>query len=207
MQAYHNDPAIKEKYLARVRAHKEADEIVHQWIEWKDGWDAIGCTVHSDDHKAYETELGIPEVLAHLEDRIFDGLPFDHLAMLWPERFLSAIRVGADLSRVWPQFAVWFLTDPQHGVIRFSNAVTRPAIQRVADWYAGSMTDREEIRRARAGATAAAMVAHDTNAWSAALTAADIAMCAWEWPWKVKALTSDVFLAQSKKLIELLEAA
>jgi hypothetical protein len=28
MQAFHNDPKIKAKYLKRVRAHAKADEIV-----------------------------------------------------------------------------------------------------------------------------------------------------------------------------------
>lgn len=26
--AYHNDPAVKEKYLSRVRKHREADELI-----------------------------------------------------------------------------------------------------------------------------------------------------------------------------------
>jgi hypothetical protein len=48
---------------------------------------------------AYERELGIPKVLAHLEDEVFEGLPAT-IANDWPELFLSAVRPGADLSNV-----------------------------------------------------------------------------------------------------------
>jgi hypothetical protein len=114
MIAYHGDPSIKEKYLARVRAHRAADNLV-RGVGWKDGKGcAIGCTLESYDHERYPIELGIPVKLARLEDAIFEGLPDDE-AMEWPERFLSAIRPGADLSMVWPRFAVELLIDPEHG--------------------------------------------------------------------------------------------
>ncbi len=76
--AYHNDPAVKEKYLARVQAHAAADEIIHG-MYWQHGRGcAVGCTVHSGDHSAYERELGIPTVLARLEDGIFEGMPTEN---------------------------------------------------------------------------------------------------------------------------------
>src|SRR5437868_8992456 len=99
LRAFHGDPAIKAKYLERVRAHREADQLV-RGLYW-DGWKgcAVGCTIHSGDHRAYETELGIPRNVAHLEDSIFERLrPGD--AQDWPERFLEAIAVGADLALV-----------------------------------------------------------------------------------------------------------
>ncbi len=39
MVAFHGDPAIKEKYLTRVREHAAADQIV-QGIYWENG---MGC--------------------------------------------------------------------------------------------------------------------------------------------------------------------
>ena len=108
--AYHNDMATKVKYLARVRAHREADELIRGT-----GWDgkngcAVGCTLEAYDPQRYETELGIPVALAYLEDRIFEGLPDDD-STAWPERFLAAVPVGADLGRVQWQFLHWLLTD------------------------------------------------------------------------------------------------
>jgi hypothetical protein len=136
MIAFHGDPAIKEKYLARVRAHAAADEIIHGKY-WEGGKGcAVGCTIHSGDHKAYEVELGIPMILAKLEDNIFESLA-NSRSKLWPEQFLVAPRVGADLSLVWPKFAIWLLVDPDFGVIQFRNKWknSKKAIQDVADAY------------------------------------------------------------------------
>ena len=89
--AYHGDPKVKEKYLARVRAHAAADEIIHG-IYWTGSKGcAVGCTIHSDNHAAYETELGIPRIIARLEDGIFEGLS-NGRSKLWPEQFLSVAR-------------------------------------------------------------------------------------------------------------------
>jgi len=110
MIAFHGDPKIKEKYLARVRAHRAADHLV-KGTGWENGKGcAIGCTLEAYEHSRYETELGIPTVLAKLEDRIFESLPSED-AMEWPERFLSAAPVGADLSRAWSRFAAWMLRE------------------------------------------------------------------------------------------------
>lgn len=96
----------KQEYVNRVQAHYKADEIIHGTY-WKDGKGcAVGCTIHSDDHAAYESELGIPQMLARLEDRIFEGLS-NGTAKQWPLRFLKSINVGADLSLVGWQFLHW----------------------------------------------------------------------------------------------------
>jgi hypothetical protein len=121
LRAFHGDPAIKAFFLARVREHRDADALIHGTY-WEHGKGcAVGCTVHSGHHAAYEQELGIPRILAHLEDGIFENLaPPDDV--LWPERFLAAIPVGADLAMVWPQFALQLLGDEGHGVVRFVQA-------------------------------------------------------------------------------------
>jgi hypothetical protein len=105
MNAYHSDPDTKLAYVSEMLMHKEFD------LQQRGGnVCAIGCTLGGlYDHNRYEDELGIPEVLAHLEDRIFETLPLDE-ARDWPVRFLEAIPVGADLSLVWPCFVLWLLT-------------------------------------------------------------------------------------------------
>lgn len=101
--AFHSDSAIKAKYLARVLAHAKADEITHG-IYWENGKGcAVGCTIHGDRHEAYERELGIPQSLAWIEDRIFEGLPNGD-AKAFPADFLKAIKPGADLSKVTSLF-------------------------------------------------------------------------------------------------------
>ena len=62
---------VKEKYLSRVVAHRKADNII-QGLGWEEGRGcAVGCTLENYDHWRYPIELGLPEWLAHLEDRIF----------------------------------------------------------------------------------------------------------------------------------------
>jgi hypothetical protein len=110
MLAFHNDPSIKARYLDRVRLHARADEIIHGSY-WENGKDcAVGCTVHSSKHANYETELGIPIMLARLEDRLFEGQS-NGRSKEFPERFLLAAKVGADLSRVGWKFLHWLLTE------------------------------------------------------------------------------------------------
>ncbi len=145
MLSFHNDIAIKEKYINRVKAHQKADEII-KGIYWEDGKGcAVGCTIHAANHDAYELELGIPQTLARLEDGIFESLPNDR-AKIWPAEFLSSIKVGSDLSNVWPKFAIWLLVDEIHGVLQYANTQqSKNVIQEIANGYANhkSITHRE----------------------------------------------------------------
>ena len=178
MIAYHNDPTIKEKYITRVRTHREADQLVQGYGYWEDGKGcAVGCTLHSSNHAAYETELGIPRVIARLEDGIFEGLPVD-LARLWPERFLAAIKPGADLSLISAKWFAWMLVDETDGVLRFAKTDrSREAIIRVADLYKrqadGEDVSISDFKSAVAYAVADAYTAYAYAAVAAAAAAAD----------------------------------
>lgn len=176
MLAYHDDPAIKAKYLGRVAAHRKADEIVQQYGYWRDGRGcAVGCTIHGDDHDRYEAELGVPAMLAHLQDAIFEGLPVDE-ARDFPGAFLDAIPVGADLSRVGWRFLHWLLTEELAG--------KWPAeVQAALDGAAAVVARRAEGESAEdvkveAQAAGAAARATDAAARAAALEAARAALAA-----------------------------
>lgn len=138
--SFHNDPAIKEKYLNRLRLHYKADEII-KGTYWENGKGcAVGCTVHSSNHASYESELGIPQILARLEDRIFEGLP-NEKAKEFPIQFLEAIPVGVDLDPVWRKFMIWLLIDETEGVIRQAKIdKTKKAIKDVAKAFSDSLT-------------------------------------------------------------------
>jgi hypothetical protein len=130
MRAYHNDHQIKANILAQLAAHRAADQLTKGWY-WRDGKGcAVGCTIHSNDHAEYETRFGIPQMLARLEDCIFDGLPNEQ-AMAWPERFMGAIVPGSDLSRVGWQFLHWLLTESRIGA--FAHPHVRDAVKDCAD--------------------------------------------------------------------------
>jgi hypothetical protein len=172
MKAYLNKEEIKEQKLLQVRAHRMADQLV-KGKYWENGKGcAVGCTVHSSDHSAYEREMGIPRLLARLEDGLFERLPNER-AMVWPEEFLSAISVGADLSKVGARFMHWMLVDPNEGVIRHAKTDrTRNSIQSIGALYAreigGSPVSIEEWQQGYAAAAAAADAAAAAAADAAA---------------------------------------
>ena len=178
MRAFHNDPKIKDKYMARLQAHYAADEIV-KGRYWEHGKGcAVGCTIHSDDHFAYETELGIPEALARLQDCVFEGLTLEK-AKEFPIEFLGSVNVGSDLSLVVDKFLHWLLVDVEHGVIQYSD--DKQAVQNVADLYQrkidGETIDISEWRAAAgadytAGAVYDAACASTAAAYNAAYNAA-----------------------------------
>ena len=183
MTAFHDDPAIKEKYLARVEAHRLADEIVQRFGYWEEGKGcAVGCTLHGSEHSDYECELGIPEMIARLEDVIFEGLP-NELARAWPSRFLSAINPGADLSQVANQFCFWLLTSPEMRLDELAEPSGKIAIASVADLYRRRFDCDEptatEWAAASAAADDAASNAASYVARAAARTAAAAANAAW----------------------------
>jgi hypothetical protein len=223
MLSYYSDPAIKARYLARVEAHADADEII-KGKYWQDGKGcAVGCTVHGDSHEAFELELGIPRMLAWLEDAIFEGLP-NRAAKTWPKRFLSDIAPGNDLSHVGWQLLHWLLTESDlgncndplvAGCIKQCAAVLLPLSSRhLADraaaeaaaavaWAACKQAASQGLESAQWAAESAARAAE-----SAALSLADPSASA---ELAVTALTAAVsrsrdYITVSDKLLELLRA-
>ena len=135
MISFHGKQEIKQKYLERVKEHFEADEIIKGKYWEKGKGCAVGCTIHENDHSKYEIELGIPEILAILEDGIFEDLPNER-AKTWPIEFLDAIPIGVDLYEVWPKFAIWLLTDKDYGVVKYAKSEKSiNCINTIADYY------------------------------------------------------------------------
>lgn len=117
MIAFHGDAAIKERFLAPLLSHCETAEIFAEY-----GEDHITCpmrlTLQRESAKPlyrfYETDLGIPEVLAHVEHEVYLGLHGTARAK-FPYEFLNAIPVGAELTAVSHQLASWLLRNAMHG--------------------------------------------------------------------------------------------
>ncbi len=215
MQAFLNDPKVRKLYLGRVKSHAKADEIV-QGKYWENGHGcAVGCTIHDSNHAKYESELGIPIELAYLQDALFEALPAAE-AKTFPAEFLGAIKVGADLSRVWGKFHVWLLIDAQDGVI---NATDREDvkgwIKNIAVLYERSAAGQEATQEEKDTAARAARAAWDAwDAWDARAAwgawdawDARAARAAWDaWDAWGDSITKQV-RKQRTKLIELLKAA
>lgn len=134
LRAFHGSQEIKEKYLARLAEHRRLDQLVQG-----DGWNeethkgcAVGCTLDRYDHKGFETELGIPIQLAQLNDSIFEGLKLGK-ALAWPERFLRAIPVGADLSLVITQVVIWQFEDLKYGLAQTIEVRENPELRQICE--------------------------------------------------------------------------
>jgi hypothetical protein len=182
MIAYRNDLALKEKILAQLQAHHDADEIVKGQY-WENGKGcAVGCTIHSGNHAEYERRFGIPQMLARLEDSIFEGLPNGN-AKAWPMRFMGAIKPGSDLSRIGWQFMHWLLTDEtvNPGI---NHPLVRDAVKQCADVLAlltkGLPVDKDAAESAaRSAAKSAKSAKSAESAESAARSAESAESAAW----------------------------
>lgn len=166
--AYHNDPALKAATIAEMASHREADRLV-KGIYWKNGKGcAVGCLLKNDNHAEYERRFGIPQMLARLEDTIFEHLP-DTDAMLWPERFLSAPKPGADLSLVGWQFLAFVVEET---LSRPEAESIREACQPALEIVRAKATGEEVSESAASAAWSAAASAEASAAWSAVRSAA-----------------------------------
>jgi hypothetical protein len=224
--SFHSDSSIKSNYLARVAGHADADEIV-KGRYWENGKGcAVGCTIHGEAHESFERELGVPRMLAWLEDVIFEGLP-NRLAKTWPERFLSSIAPGRDLSPVGWRFLHWLLTES--GLSKFDHVLIESAVARCAEALIPLIDRRPVDVSAAEHAATAARTAMDTVlringlpeavAWSvesAALAAESAALSGIDPTASaeraVTATSSAIagskdYITMSEKLLELLEAA
>jgi hypothetical protein len=225
MLSFHSDPSIKSNYLARVAGHADADEIV-KGRYWENGKGcAVGCTIHGEAHESFERELGVPRMLAWLEDVIFEGLP-NRLAKTWPERFLSSIAPGRDLSPVGWRFLHWLLTES--GLSEFDHVLIRVEVARCAEALVPLIDRRPVDVSAAEHAATVARTAMDTvsridglpeavawSAESAALAAESAALSGFDPAASaeraVTATSSAIagskdYITISEKLLELLEA-
>jgi hypothetical protein len=200
MLAFHNDAAVKKKYVARVAAHRRADELERGATGQNGRGCAVWCTLDAYDHSRYPVELGIPLELAHLEDRLFENMPIAR-AMMWPAEFLRAITVGADLSDVWPKFAIWLLKDIQ----KYARPDGKKAIDAVVGLYRErAKRDDPTWKEARRAAVAAAYAAYAAAAAYAAYAAAAAAAAA---AYAAYAVASDAAAAAAAAYADAADAA
>lgn len=212
--SYHNDEAVKQKYLDRVRQHREADELkagVGFKTNAKVRGCAVGCTFDQYDHSRGPIEIGVQEHLIRLEDAIFEGLAAtgqDYLS--FPESFLSCINVGSDLSLVWPKFAYWLLSASDSPL---GKHVSRQYVSDVAylyrQWIDTGLQPNQEKFKVAARAAEAAWMAEAAEAARAAEAAARAAWVTEAATWAAEAAAGAAAEAawakMRNKLLELLQ--
>ena len=146
---------LKSALVAEIRKHREHDQVIqgsYGTLGDPSGLFrgcAVGCAIDSlfmvngyytpencyADHGIYERELGIPSILAELQDVIHEGLS-DEIFPTWPERFMEAVPTETDLSLVFPKFALWFLTDEKFGIFNYSiGTPPQEAVEEAAELF------------------------------------------------------------------------
>jgi len=177
MLAYHNDKAIKAKYVNRMKAHIAADELV-RGVGFENGRGcAVGCTLNKYDHKAFEAELGIPEWLARLLDTLHENTG----DKVWPTfslKFLRAIKPGQNLEPIKHHISLFILRRNRERVdgLEISASLKSQVIAATDECIAchtDSLTGVIEPARWSAAARSAesAESAAESAAWSAAWSA------------------------------------
>jgi len=144
---------LKSALVAEIRKHREQDQVIQgnygYLEEGKFRGCAVGCAIDSlfkvhghdtpyylcSDHGIYERELGIPRILAELQDILHEGLS-DESFPTWPERFMEVVPTEKDLSLAFPKFALWFLTDEKFGILNYSIGTPRQeAVEEAAELF------------------------------------------------------------------------
>ena len=137
-----------------------------------------------DEHKNYETYLGIPEWLARVEDVLFEGLPKER-SKRWPLEFSEAIRTGTDLNKIKNKFVVFILEENvkvQENQLRNNmesslDIIIKETIKvnkNIIDMYLldEKVESAAAVARSAAAAAAARSAAAAAAAWSAESAAA-----------------------------------
>jgi hypothetical protein len=232
MNAYLDKPELKEAFVKEVEKHRKADAIVQGTYGEENGsWRgcAVACSLRSlailngeklhteyRDHKEYETKLGIPQWLAHLEDTLFEGMPTND-AKKWPEQFAKAINVGADLQPVKYKFCAYLMKENIHRVLalEISDELKEQvvsAIRGVLSLHENAletgMWDESAERSAASAAWSAAKSAARSAAWSAARSAESAARSAARSAESAAASAESAaaYLKHSKELLKMLKA-
>jgi hypothetical protein len=203
MLSYHNDPAVKAKYIARFEAHRAADEVI-QGTGFNNGSGCfVGCTLDNYDHSRFPVELGWPEWLARLADTIFEGLPKTEAPQFGTD-LLASVPVGLDLEAVRVPFLV---AVQQRNLARLEGHKEQytdrclAAIQGVIDFLlAGEPAEGRESARASAESAESAARSAAWSAESAAWSAESAESAAWSAAWSAESQ------AQRDTLLALLRA-
>lgn len=177
--AYHNDPSTKLKYQNRYEEHRKADEVV-QGLGYSKGRGCfVGCTLDAYDHSRFPTELGWPEWLAHLADKIFEGLSKEE-APEFGFNLLEAVQAGQYLEPVR-----WQLAALRHGkhlaeIAELADKQSKYAVEvkKALKQVIAYCEDTHKTEKTRAAAQSAAQSAAHAATHAAAQAAAWVARAA-----------------------------
>lgn len=183
MKAFINTPITKDKLLEHLYEHQRKDAFIRgsyeEYIGEKFKGCAVGCSLQSvavelgqdidyEDHSLYESYLGVPQWLAHVEDALFEGVSADR-AKKWPVEFIEAINVGSDLDKVKTPFIIFLMEE---------NLKTLDSLDlqfRNKNWWIDCRNCVEQMIKAQVSAERDKIAKAESAAWRAAWRAAESA--------------------------------
>lgn len=223
------DATLAAAVMAELEWHRQQDNFI-QGIYWTKGKGcAVSCLLKGDNHAEFPSAFGITEMLARLDDKLFEGLPLED-SKQWPIDFMGAcMKVGITrderLKKLQPvgwQFLYWLLTDELPKAVIGTGEIydnVRKAIAQCADvllpLIRGEEVDKAAALAAAANATnaadgaanavAAARAAYATADAVDAARAADAADYAAAYA-TAYAADATAYKRMAEKLLELIEA-
>ncbi len=168
--SYHNKPEIKDKYVKRMEDHISADELSRGIGFVNNKGCAVGCTLNSYNHSQFPIELGIPEWLARVLDRVFEGMSLEK-SKTYPLLFLESIKVGVDLEKIKIPFLLFVLNSLLDKFDHNKFPEVLNSINTVIQLYKNGETDLQKFKAAYAYADAYADAAYADAAYAAAAAA------------------------------------
>jgi len=184
LQAYFNDKKVKAKYVKRIECHRKADEIIHGTY-WENGKGcAIGCILEKPTgcHKLFETELGLPEWLAHLVDYLFEAMG-NGKAKEFPEQVLKSIKLGVNLDLTYHKFCLFLLKEICEDT---DNPIIKPSIDKIIELHTRILTYKKVSDEEWSEARSAAESAAESAAGSAESAARSAESAAWSAAWSAE---------------------
>ena len=121
--SFHSSFALKQRVLQRTRdylARCAANELIgsvtgEPYYALHYLWN--GKKKHKGLlYKFYETDYGIPQELAYIQEYVFQGHRQDENHARNPLQFWEAIPVGVSLDGVFKELMLWMLKDSKHGI-------------------------------------------------------------------------------------------
>lgn len=165
LQAFHNDPAVKQKCVDKVQADMDAGNLV-RGEGFRDGRGcAVGCMLDSYDHRLFPEALGMPVWVAHLIDFFHENTS----EKVWPSfalRFLKAVPVGANLDLIKAPINIFILTRNKNRVVglQYLDESVRSQVVAAIDACIALHQSAETTETAARAVESAA----ETTIWSAA---------------------------------------
>jgi hypothetical protein len=185
MKAFTGTPITKEELITELKWHQEQDNFVRgRYFEDGKGC-AVGCSLESlarkkgikldyGDHTEYESKFGVPQWLARVEDRLFEGMGAER-AKQWPVEFMEAVNVGSDLNKIKLPFLKVIVSSVLEYIPEDKYEGLRNSVRELETLLASSEENkskylevREKIHRGRRAASYAASYAAYAASASAA---------------------------------------